>query len=165
MVFVYFYLFLIDFRERGREGERQGEKHQCETEIPSGCLVHAPWLGTKPRHVPWLGIQHRTFWFAGQGPTNWATLARAQMVVFGFQIARVDLLCHLFLGIEVPAVLAGSPPMRCLISPNEKFPKWESSVRPPKITPLVWRQLLVRGKCGGCCPWTREMHKCKTAGL
>ena len=87
------------------------------------------------------------------------------MVVFGFQVARVDLLCHLFLGIEVLVVLAGSPPMRCLISPNEKFSKQESSVRPPKIIPLVWRQLLVRGRCGGYCPWTREMHEHKTAGL
>ena len=36
----YFYLFI--FRERGREEERQGEKHQCVVASctpPSGCLA------------------------------------------------------------------------------------------------------------------------------
>ena len=39
---------LIDFRERVREGEKEGEKHQCETETLTGSLSHAPRLGTKP---------------------------------------------------------------------------------------------------------------------
>ena len=33
------YLF---FRERGRAGEREGEKHQCERETPIGCLLYMP---------------------------------------------------------------------------------------------------------------------------
>ena len=43
-IFQLFYLFL----ERGREGEREGEKRWC------GCLSHAPcWgPGSQPRHVP-----------------------------------------------------------------------------------------------------------------
>ena len=32
---------LIDFRERGREGERDREKHQCEGNIDGLLLVHA----------------------------------------------------------------------------------------------------------------------------
>ena len=42
-----FYLFI--FRQRGREGEREGEEHQhC------GCLSHTPHLGPglQLRHVP-----------------------------------------------------------------------------------------------------------------
>ena len=29
---------LIDFRERGREGEREGQRYQCETEMSISCL-------------------------------------------------------------------------------------------------------------------------------
>ena len=46
-------LFIYFFRERGREGRREGEKHQCvrNTWLP---LRHAPhWEpGPQPRHVP-----------------------------------------------------------------------------------------------------------------
>ena len=38
-----FYLFI--FRERGRKGEREGEKHQCVVAShapPSGDLAHSP---------------------------------------------------------------------------------------------------------------------------
>ena len=31
---------LIDFRERRREGESEGEKHQCERETPIGYLSY-----------------------------------------------------------------------------------------------------------------------------
>ena len=41
-----FYLFI--FRERGRKGEREGEKHQCMRETPIDCLLQGPQLGTKP---------------------------------------------------------------------------------------------------------------------
>ena len=33
---------LIDFRERGKEGEREGEKHQRERETSISCLSHTP---------------------------------------------------------------------------------------------------------------------------
>ena len=44
--------------QRGKE--RQREKGR-ETSI--GCLLYAPWPGTKPttRHVPWAGIKPMTF--------------------------------------------------------------------------------------------------------
>ena len=35
-------LFISFFRERRREGKREGEKHQCERETSIGCLSYAP---------------------------------------------------------------------------------------------------------------------------
>ena len=64
---IIFYLknlfFIVYFRERGREGEREGEKHWCERETSIGCLLYAPdWEpNLQPRHVPWLGIELATF--------------------------------------------------------------------------------------------------------
>ena len=40
--------FLIDSRERGREGEGEGDNHQCERETLISCLLHMPQPGTKP---------------------------------------------------------------------------------------------------------------------
>ena len=45
--FLRFYLFC--FRERGREGEREGEKHQCARGISVGCFLHAPKCGPSPQ--------------------------------------------------------------------------------------------------------------------
>ena len=74
----YFILFLF-FREKGKEGEREGEKHQNERETLISCLLHTPLPGSnwKPRHVPWPGIELGTFHFAELHPTNWATPVRA----------------------------------------------------------------------------------------
>ena len=65
--FYYSLLFLRDFiylfLERGREGEREEEEHQCVVAScmpPTGDLAHNP--GTCPR----LGIEPATFWFAGR---------------------------------------------------------------------------------------------------
>ena len=57
--FLRFYFFT--FRERGWEGEREGEKHQCVV------ASHAPPTGPglQPRHVPRLGFEPATLWFAG----------------------------------------------------------------------------------------------------
>ena len=41
-----FYLFI--FRQRGREGEREGEKHQCVV----ASLAPLSGTGPQPRHVP-----------------------------------------------------------------------------------------------------------------
>ena len=51
-----FYLFI--FKEQGREGEREGEKHRCARETLIGHLLHAPnqGPGLQPRHEPRLGI-------------------------------------------------------------------------------------------------------------
>ena len=47
-------LFIFIFRERGREGEREEEKHGCVTDTLIGSLWHTPsWgPGPQPRHVP-----------------------------------------------------------------------------------------------------------------
>ena len=47
-----FYLFI--FRERGREGERAGEKHQYERDTSVGFLLHTPTrdLASKPVTCP-----------------------------------------------------------------------------------------------------------------
>ena len=57
-----YYLFI--FRERGREGEREGEKYQCVVASP----VSPPTgdLACNPGMCPRLGIEPATFWFAGQ---------------------------------------------------------------------------------------------------
>ena len=44
------------FRERGREGE----KHPCEREKSIGCVLHAPWLGSKPATQACALTQNRT---------------------------------------------------------------------------------------------------------
>ena len=47
-------LFNKIFRERGKKGERQGEKQQCERETSIWCLSLAPNLGPgpEPRCMP-----------------------------------------------------------------------------------------------------------------
>ena len=59
--------FVLFFRKRRREGEREGEKHQCERETLISCLLHNPnWgLNLQPRHVPLLGIELVTSCFVG----------------------------------------------------------------------------------------------------
>ena len=42
-----FYLFIF-WRERGKEGERKGEKYCRKKETSIGCLLYVPWQGTKP---------------------------------------------------------------------------------------------------------------------
>ena len=42
-----FYLFI--FREKGREGEREGEKHQC---VVASQVPPTGEPGLQPRHVP-----------------------------------------------------------------------------------------------------------------
>ena len=76
-IFRRFYLFI--FRERGREGEREGEKHWCVRDTLISCLSHSPnWgPGLQPRHVPWLGIEPAAFQFTGQDSIHWVTPARA----------------------------------------------------------------------------------------
>ena len=70
---ILFYLFI--FRERGREGEREGEKHQCVVPL-ARPLLGAGRSGLQPGHVPWLGIKPVTLWFTGQHSIHWATPAR-----------------------------------------------------------------------------------------
>ena len=53
------FIYLFIFRERGREGEREGEKHQCEREKHLSIASSPTWNLTHD----WR-------------PTNWATLVR-----------------------------------------------------------------------------------------
>ena len=50
-LFLKFYLF--NFGEKGREGEREGEKDRCVRDKLISCLSHTPNQGTglQPRHV------------------------------------------------------------------------------------------------------------------
>ena len=74
-LFFFKILFIYLFRQRGRGGEREGEKHQCVVAShmpPTGGLAH------NPRHVAWLRIKPATLQFAGQHSIHWATPARVQ---------------------------------------------------------------------------------------
>ena len=74
--------YLCIFREGGREGEREREKHPHVRETSIDCLSHMPNWGPspQPRHVSWLGIEPATLHFAGRYPTHWATPVRARLV-------------------------------------------------------------------------------------
>ena len=45
---IFNFLLLFIFRRRGREGKREGEKHQYEREMSIGCLSRAFQPGTEP---------------------------------------------------------------------------------------------------------------------
>ena len=53
-LFMYVCIYLFILRERGSEGEREGEKHQCAGDTLIGCFLYAPnqELGLQPGHVP-----------------------------------------------------------------------------------------------------------------
>ena len=57
------FIYSFIFRERGREGEREGEKHQWVRETLIGCLLHDPRWGPGPQ--PW----HVSL--PGTEPSNW----------------------------------------------------------------------------------------------
>ena len=65
-----------------REGEWEGEKHQCAI----SCLSHTPYWGPGPqlRNVPWLGIEPATLRFVGWHSIHWATPARAEIFHFSW---------------------------------------------------------------------------------
>ena len=72
--FTRFYLFY--FLERGWEGERRGEKHQC---VVASHVPPTGNLACNQGMCPRLGIEPVTFWFAGQHWIHWATPARASL--------------------------------------------------------------------------------------
>ena len=100
--FLFLKILFILFLEKGRGGEREGEKHQCMV------ASHTP----PPRNVachnmyPRLGIELATLWLAGRHSIHWATPARAGMkslthfvrllvsfVVIVNRIFKIQLLC------------------------------------------------------------------------
>ena len=70
--FLRFYLFI--FRQRGRVGEKEGEKHPC---VVASHLSRTGDPACNPGMCPWLGIELATLWFTGQRSIHWATPARA----------------------------------------------------------------------------------------
>ena len=54
--FLKIYFIYLFFREKGREGEREGEKHQC---VVASCVPPTGDLACNP------GIELATPWFAG----------------------------------------------------------------------------------------------------
>ena len=49
---IYFPKILFIFKERGREGQKQGKKHQCTRETSISCHSHAPNLVHNPGMCP-----------------------------------------------------------------------------------------------------------------
>ena len=78
---LYFYRFyLFSFRERGREGEREGEKHQCARD--RSVATRTLQMGTWPATQACALTGNRTFWFIGQCSVHRATPARAYLYFF-----------------------------------------------------------------------------------
>ena len=86
---LFFFKILFIFRERGMEGE----KHRL---VASHMHLNQG-LKPQPGHVPWQGIELATFCFAGQCPTNWAMLLRAEDDFSFFFFLFVFLRFYLFL--------------------------------------------------------------------
>ena len=73
--FSFFLPSLFIFRERGKEGERKGGKHQCVLafqEPPTGDPAHNPGMCPDWESHPW-------HWFTGRHSIHWATSARANL--------------------------------------------------------------------------------------
>ena len=82
---LHFQGMLINFRERGRKGEREGEEHWWKRKTRMGHLPQGSGdctLNPQPKHVPWLGIEPSAFRFMGSlgkdAATNQATPARTE---------------------------------------------------------------------------------------
>ena len=60
------------FRDRGREGEREGAIYQCARETLISCLSHTPSRGPglQLRHVPCLGTEQVAFQLVGRCATH-----------------------------------------------------------------------------------------------
>ena len=71
------FIYLFIFRERGKEGEREGEKHHCVV-----CLTRPP-LGT---WTPRLGMEPVTPWLNVWPSVHWNTPIRAKFN--DFQVGR-----------------------------------------------------------------------------
>ena len=84
---IYFFQFrFFYFRERGREGEREGEKHQC---VVASHVPSTRDLACNPGMCPRLGIKPATIRFSDQHSIYWATSVRA---IFFFNSLQVILM-------------------------------------------------------------------------
>ena len=134
IVYIFLKKILFIFREGGREGKREGEKHwlMCERYIgsvaspipPTGDLALNSGM-----YVPWLGIEPVIFGFAGWHSIHWATLARA---LISFYMEHLIVLCFLEYIMKNVTHLQGtslnSPSMLLFLSYHYKKPfsiKWQ----------------------------------------
>ena len=59
---MFFKDFIYLFLERGREGEREGEKHQC---VVASCATSPGDMACNPGMCSRMGIELVTLWFIG----------------------------------------------------------------------------------------------------
>ena len=64
-----FYIYLFIFRERVRDEEREGDKHQCEREKSTSCLSYMTQLGTEPATQTCVSMRNPTDDFSLCGTT------------------------------------------------------------------------------------------------
>ena len=62
-LFIYLFIYLCIYFRGGKEGEREGKKHQC---VVASHMPLAGDLGHNPIMCPRLGIERATLWFTGQ---------------------------------------------------------------------------------------------------
>ena len=93
--FFSFFQRFIYFLERGREGEREGEKHQC---VVASQVPPIGDLACNPGMCPRLGIEPATLWFAGQHSIHWPTPAWAKNTNIFIEMRQLP-----------PKTLAGQP--------------------------------------------------------
>ena len=89
----------IYFKQRGREGERGGEKHQC---VVASCMPltgDLTWPATQACALTRNGACNP--WFAGQCSIHWATSARAPISIsksstleYLMKVRRTSQLCR-----------------------------------------------------------------------
>ena len=76
---MFFKDFIYLFLERGREGEREGEKHRS---VVASCTPHTGDLACNPGMWRRLGIEPATLWFTGRHSIHWVTPAMAKIDFF-----------------------------------------------------------------------------------
>ena len=122
---VFFKDFLFIFREKGREGERNGEKHWLVA--PRRPPTGDP--SSNPNMCPDQELNQWPLWSMGQCPTYWATPVRAHTITFAFRSWKCLLslawniltssICHGFF------LLVSDPIM--LMHPSSQWALWSFS--------------------------------------
>ena len=67
--YILFILFIFIFKEKGKEGEKEGERHQCEKETSIGCLSDAPQPVIEPTTPECALTGNQTGYLLGCGMT------------------------------------------------------------------------------------------------
>ena len=112
-MYIYFRFHLFTFRESGREGGREGEKH------------HLPPLLAPKWCVPWLGIESATFCFAGQCPIDWATQVRAPFPIFSETTTKIPRWCRRIYNVNTCILLYCLWLIFAVFAFSKLVPSWE----------------------------------------